>query len=898
MPTQQAHHNLLSDLKKITTNKSFDRFFKYVSKKNYTKALLILCQKCKNDDNTRLQLIATLLNYKDRIQIHLNKKDKLGKSPIFYAIENHSIGLFNLLKDAGVDVNQKLAGNYTLLDAHRYNLAQKTLNNLLPDFEQQRAKIENLFSKLPSKDSFQRDNDNAQYDLQRLEFILETINHILSYHDIAAGHRIPVTFIGNELEERVIFDLTLQQARTHLESICITIRNLSGSFREQYKKLFGPAPFTWHTFELLGGLIRIKNDNCYILLPMQLPLDDPNKAYPDTFLRLYDECRDLEEIVEDAVPSIISADLPVLRNFFENILTNQSQLQNIPITPISLVATKAFTSHIGDTLTLLNLLNLFNYSEHEESKLYENKQLSNNNALIIDTGFTHDKQYQQRFDLTKKSGQHAALRRLQAIGELCTGKKLSREVTDLDETIDWGAFVTVRDGLCHPDERDNKHKIDLLLSDISRLEKIVGSEVSKFWLTIPKLLKTREMEIGKYEYDSQKRWLQILQRYTTKINSLANDEPKEESEVTQRTSEADEKLFIDALIEKAAPQEIIEECRNIFAGKIPIPNKKRQGELFRYLPPRAENKERYKKLAAIFPKTDAIQTTEEERNRKRRELEEQAKQRELEKESKFIHFPTLRELAKLFKQDPVSEHQLNPFKRVCLAIEALNNIEEFLYEEGYLIKGLSYKTLDEWEYYHEFQGRKTLVHQLELNRQLNDAIEYNAGHLLQHLDRIQHYAEASFCRYLNEDYEAIRSLRNYIEHGDPLLDPIGYDVKRYEKGELRQRTILKTVIELIYNLKPALHAIRESMEQVERRSNDKDDNKVVLASKDQEENKTVAIYSGNNNNYAPQFFNKAIADIQINHGPNANITRSGPQSPEGNPKQTVDQKIQTSSSIY
>ncbi|STX50297.1 Uncharacterised protein [Legionella busanensis] len=885
MPTQQAHQNLLSDLKKITTTKSFDRFFKYVSKKNYTKALLILCQKCKNDDNTRLQLIATLLNYKDRIQIHLNKKDKLGKSPIFYAVENPSIGLFNLLKDAGVDVNQQLAGNYTLLDAHRYNIKQKILSNLELTYKQQRDRIDKLFNDLPSKESFQRDRDNAQYDLQRLEFILQTINHISHYYDLAAGKRILVTFNADEFEIKVISDVTLEQARNNLERISITIRNLSGEFRERYKKLFGPAPFTWHTFEQLGGLVRIKNNERYILLPMQLQLSNLQQSFPDVFLRLYDECRDLEEVVEDAVPSIVSMDLPILHDFFELILNSQNRLQDIPIPPISLIAIKAFTSHIGDTLTLYNLLNLFNYSEHEESKLYEKNQLTYEQTFLINPLSENNKSYQQRFDLSKKSGQHAALRRLQAIGELCTGKKLSREITDLDDTIDWGAFVTVRDGLCHPDERDNKYKIDLLLSDISRLERIVGDEFSEFWKKIPQLLKMRESQIGKYEHDSQKRWLQILQRYTSKISSHANDEPEEAQAVTRRVSEVDEKLFIDALIEKMAPKEIIDECRNIFAGIAPIPNKKIQGEIFRYLPPRSDNKERYKKLTAIFPKTDAVQTTEKERNLKRQALEAEAKKRELEKESRFIFFPTLRELAKLFKQDPITEHLLNPLKRISLAIEALENIEEFLLEEGYLIKGHPYQTLKDWDRYHTLKGRKQLAHQLELNRQLNDAIEYNAGHLLQHLDRIKHFSEAQFCSYLNEDYEAIRTLRNYIEHGDPLRDTVGYDVICYEKGELRQQTILKTVIELIFNLKPPLHIIRESMIQKELNiqpavSNPKDAEDDVRPFKDQGETNTVAIYSGNNNTYAPQFFNKAVADVQINNGPNANIARSRPQSPQ------------------
>ncbi|WP_419420040.1 hypothetical protein ACNVED_01720 [Legionella sp. D16C41] len=853
-----AHANLISDLKKITTSKSFDRVFKYINKKNYTKALLLLCQKCKNSDETRLRLVKALLNYKTELSIDINKQDVLGKSPILYALQHQNSHLFTLLKNAGANIEQKLSDGFTILDKHRYNVVQKILNNSEAKFKEKLTNLDTLFNKLPTKNNFKTDNENARYDQQRLEFILASINHLLTYHNMASDRRIPVAFTPDAIEANVVFDFTLVQARNHLEKISLTIRNLSGEFRERYKKLFGPAPFTWFTFEQFGGLVRIKDDNRYIFLPIPVSLNQPLENHPDVFLRLYNEFEDMEEFVENAVPSIISMDLPILKDFFEKILINHSQSQNNPISSISLTAIKAFTSHLGDNLTLLNLLNLFNYSEHEASNLYEKKQLSDRLSFLVNIPPEKGKEYRQRFDLTKKSGRHAALRRLQAIGELCTGKKLSKDITELDNTIDWNAFVTVRDGLCHPDERDNKYKIDLLLTNLPRLEKIVGEEFSDFQKKLTQIVKAREVEIGRYEHDSGKRWLQILERYVKATSVVAKESPKEE--VTRRVPETEEQLFLEALIEKNAPQEIIVECHNIFAGEIPIPDKRRQGELLRYLPTRAENKERYKSLTAIFPKSDAIKTTEEERNRKRRELEEQAKQKELEKENKFLFFPTLRELARFFKQDPIAAHQLNPIKRIYAAIEALNNIEEFLFEEGYLLKEHPYKTLEEWDRYHLSHGRKKLAQQLELNRQLNDALEYNAGHLLQHLDRIQHYPEAKFCKYLNEDYEAIRTLRNYIEHGDPLNDPVGYDLKRYEKGELRQHTILKVIIELVFNLNPALHQIAELLKQAEVIENPKEEVATISDNEKQLKTNNVSSYSSSNTNYALQFFSKTPDD--------------------------------------
>ena len=49
-------------------------------------------------------------------------------------------------------------------------------------------------------------------------------------------------------------------------------------------------------------------------------------------------------------------------------------------------------------------------------------------------------------------------------------------------------------------------------------------------------------------------------------------------------------------------------------------------------------------------------------------------------------------------------------------------------------------------------------------------MEYNFGQLLQHLDRIKKCKKIPPCSLMSLNYEKVRTLRNYIEHGSPFYD--------------------------------------------------------------------------------------------------------------------------------
>lgn len=118
-----------------------------------------------------------------------------------------------------------------------------------------------------------------------------------------------------------------------------------------------------------------------------------------------------------------------------------------------------------------------------------------------------------------------------------------------------------------------------------------------------------------------------------------------------------------------------------------------------------------------------------------------------------------------------------------------------------------------WDEHHKKLGQPNLVSLLLSNPILNDAIEYNAGQLLQLLDTLRGYSEAQFSMLLKNEYEKLRSLRNYIEHGHPLIesysDPLNMDSPHAGK---RQTIIAAELISLIYKLAPDLQKIKETME--------------------------------------------------------------------------------------
>lgn len=820
-----THEQLMSELKAIAPdhkNKKFYRLMELVKKKNYHGALILACDYCKPGNVLFFNFIKTLLQHKDGLALDLNALDRKGNWAIYHAAINKNDDLYFMLEKAGANSRlansgQRSAWEIALINGHKDGTFLRA--HLTKEFQAEKQQLEQFYNdttRLPDRNALSSDVENAHFDKNRIEYIIANLTHLIKYYsNLDKGGQLPVTIKLGTVLKRGLYNLGIQFSRKLLAEMCMTIRNLSGETRGQYNKLFELSPFTWITMEQLGGMIGVKPLGRGFSIPVRdIPSRDDDEerilSYQDFSERFFLEYSELEEIIEDAVPDIINIDLPHLKRFFEQIYQQMLDSNNPPVTPVCLVATKALTARIVDNHTLINLLNLLNYSDKEPNPLELGG--SRDRAVVVrDNSIPHGKEYTQRFDLSRKSGLHAALRRLQLIGELITGKNFSSELLALDDSIDWRAIITVRDGLVHGDERNNKYIVDRLLADPMRLEQMVGIELSDLWIKLHHLLALREKTTGCYDQDSKAHWQRILKAQQSSLIKINVDSLPI---VERRASVENEMVLIAALESTNTPLEVLNQFRGILDGTGPIPDKKTLGQLQgAHFPSRKANPKVYKELAKILTNAISPRTSEKERAEKRLQLEEAARQREIARESKFQGLECLRALAKEFTDAPVREHLLSPLKRIEAAIEALVNMEEFLIADGYFVEGLTFNTMEDWDIFHQKMRRAPLIARLSSNHELNDALEYNAGQLLQHLDTIHQYPEADCSVFLKAKYEYLRSVRNYIEHGDPVLDnPSDNGIADVAALRvLRQKRIAPAVVMLVCQLKQDLEQIRHNI---------------------------------------------------------------------------------------
>ncbi|MDI1352849.1 MAG: hypothetical protein PSV35_08835, partial [bacterium] len=418
---------------------------------------------------------------------------------------------------------------------------------------------------------------------------------------------------------------------------------------------------------------------------------------------------------------------------------------------------------------------------------------------------------------------HALLRTLQYIGDF-NGKKLSSDFYKLDPSIDWRALITIRDGIAHQDERDNKHKIQLLLKDEARLKGIID-EVLKIHQRIAHLIIKQEKKIGYYYGDAEEYCERVI-RLEQQKNDLnkANDHHSAPPPLKPRITPEEQQQFIQALInanqDEHNPQrlkkedlnKLLDECTLLFTSGKEL-SKAVFGAVLKpisYLRKMGEEKKRdYDSLKSILE----VANTPPKIGSKAIQLQQQneAAQREKEREALFDGLVLIRDLSKQLELNPEEQFLLNPLKRVEAALEATDNMFLFLADCGYFHSGRTdLKTVEQWDAFNTQVGRPTLINLLKGNGVLNDAMEYNFGQLLQHLDRIKAYKIIPRCKLMSSNYEQLRTLRNYVEHGSPFYDFARFVTSGNKAVVTRYHIICKGlnyVVELheyLSNLKDAL----------------------------------------------------------------------------------------------
>ncbi|CEK09927.1 hypothetical protein [Legionella hackeliae] len=788
-----------------------DQILAKIEKGQYGKALLLACKNCKAGDSDMLILIKLICRYKDKLSINIDYSED-GVTPITYAALNTNVDVFQELMLAGANMFHPYSSSRIVGELFNDNI-KKAKETIAPfykkQFQEEYQQLNACFNDsnlLPKRKEVVSETENATFDLNRIQFIIQALDFIKKYQDLTARFNpLPRGLKSSDLSMAEIE--LVEKCRILIEQICVCIQNLSYELRSELSSSFAPTPFTWITFDQFGGLAKEPPLNQIRVIPIvDIQVKDahdltPNISPMTSAVNMLNELADHQEIVEAALKDFINKDSDSLKAFFQEVAVRITHPAENPIKPVTLPCVKAITTYVSDLENLIKLLNLVNFT----GKLEPKRPVFSFGNVLMTAVRDRTEQYKTRFNLTTKRGQHAALRLLEMIGELITGKNFSQFLCRLDNSIDWRAFILVRDGIVHQDEGDNKYQIDQLLENIPLLEKIFGEDLSEFWSRLVNLLVLREQKLGVYRNEPTLYWSRILKLDAENKSAEEEQIPVPVVQIERRATLEDEQTFIEALREKNAAASVIDTCKAIFDGTGKIPPKMQIGEIIRCLPTRAEDKERNKKLVAIMTKaTSKPSTTESARNEKRAQDQAARERRELEKRQRLKGLEHIRGLAeKLHQADPT--HLLNRKKRVMAAFEALLNVKTFLMEEHYLFDDLPYTTLSEWDAHHEKDSGLTLAKLLEANYELNDAIEYNAAQFLQHLNTIKEYPEAAICNQIIDNYEDLRAFRNYLEHGDPL-----YDNERYNSTQviptpdLRQRLTAPMFIKLVYEILPEL----------------------------------------------------------------------------------------------
>ncbi|WED44176.1 hypothetical protein [Legionella cardiaca] len=816
--SEGARKQLIQEIKLLaqkTQLKKVDLILNKIEKKQYGKALLIACSHCKAGDKAMLRLVKLICLYQDKLSFNVNHSEG-NMTAIGYAAQNANVELFMALEHAGAKRTTSL-GRKTAIFVMTENL-WKIKNKLALIYKKECVRdyeeLNRLFSdknKLPKRKEVATETLNTNYDLDRVNFIIKALNFLKTYQ--RAENRVKALPSNSKPSELAMIHIDqMEECRLLFEKICITIQNLSYELRGKYSLNFGPAPFTWMTFDQLGGLVIEPPLNEE---PKIIPLGDISVSTihsPHYFPAIKSirfimrELADRQDIIEEALKDFLNRDLDTLANFFQSVANEIQHPTTNAIKPISLLSIKAITSYITDLDNLIKLLNLVNYT----GKFEPIKDRPHGDIIINPLYTSRAEQYKLRFNLSTKRGQHAALHYLEMIGELITGKNFSQFLCKLDNSIDWRAFIAIRDGIVHQDAGNNMHQIKQLMANLPLFEKIVGEDLEEFCARLINLLVLRQEKLGAYDGDPEQFWLRIL-----KLDAeMKPDEDSEQAQdalatVERRTTLENEREFTQALLSKNAPQSIIEASQGILSGVRKIPDKRELGEIFSFLPSRQEDRARNKTLTGIMK--NAIKkssNTVSERKEKREQMQAARQKREMERKKQLKGLEHIREFAETLHKSADRDHLLNPGKRVMAAYNALVNIKEFLSEEKYLLSDLNFQTVEEWDKYHSDHLGLSLAKLLGSNPELNDAIEYNAAQFLQHLDTIRDYHGAGRCYRILENYSDLRRFRNYLEHGDPLYDNQKCEADNlYLQEDHRQQLTAPMFVKLVYEILPEFQIV-------------------------------------------------------------------------------------------
>ena len=277
-----------------------------------------------------------------------------------------------------------------------------------------------------------------------------------------------------------------------------------------------------------------------------------------------------------------------------------------------------------------------------------------------------------------------------------------------------------------------------------------------------------------------------------------------------RVSGEELKLFIATLREQLPSQEEVffQFWQDLLDGSSDTPNKQVLGKMFKPIADlKATHAEKVSVLKGIKDKALTKPTISKADRKSQRDTEDVDKVKRAQEDEEGLYYKGLekiQELRDLLKNSTGTV--INNLVRLESAIESLNNIKRFLEQHEFIRENFDYRSLQEWEEAHaDKQKVLQFFATMIADPELRDAIEYNAGQLLQNLESLNFPVWFGGNLLSDDFYEPLRLLRNYIEHGNHIIDARPYipgrsaDILDY-KSQIIGPAMMKLIIEFLPKL--------------------------------------------------------------------------------------------------
>jgi hypothetical protein len=570
--------------------------------------------------------------------------------------------------------------------------------------------------------------------------------------------------------------IRLGQFRQFFESICETLvmPSIPMSFKLNYEALLRPSSkFTWKTLEYFAGLMKIppKTEMVHINIKHGKYTNQVHEYFKYEYL-------EREKIVEAAIETtIIPEEVDKFIEFLSFLETNEKDLQK-QYKPAELKKKYpqrfAFPGIYAVTKRVIDT-----YSLYELSLLTSENYIEFTNRLYIPAA--KEKNYQGFFNaplklkpfnepLSKKA-KFYLLQRLYRLGELITGKHLQAKIINLDPSINWDAIITIRNTINHQEEprSDSYQKVQDFLADeelvlnveldLLELRNHIYDIIGLRYENTGALLSTRSTDEQVY-----KDFWQIVLKEETADDAASGIEDEEPIKPTYYSPTLDEISVFRSGLKENLSREQTDQVEAVLAGERILTTEERGRFAQEVLIGKDVDKDLQKQCSAILAKMMTVQKPTQE------ELQKQEQARQIKKAAKEIirqvqlgnNISHLRRLAANFKKKTSAALGENGYMEA--SIKYLEEVKLLLKEiPGGINTG---------------PHKKSFFEQMAKDKVYKGAFEYCISQALAMIEKARELSDLdTSCKYFKINGQEFKKLRNWVVHGNALLDFFAEDFK-------------------------------------------------------------------------------------------------------------------------